>query len=187
MDSFVHCFVPIFVAMDVAGLLPVYLSLTRSLEEPARQRIGVQAIATAFIISAAFIFIGQVIFELLGITVRDFQIAGGVLLVVLAIVDMLRLGEINISHTHVGPVPLGTPLIAGPAVLTSLLVLLPLHGAKMTLLALAANLLIAMLALRFSRRLVALVSEEGMRALSQVISLFLAAIGVALIRRGLFP
>ncbi len=187
MEPFIHCFVPIFVAMDVAGLIPVYLGLTRSMDESARQKIGVQAIGTAFVISAAFMVLGQWVFEMLGIGVRDFQIAGGVLLLVLAVVDMLRLGEMPLKSVQAGVVPLGTPLIAGPAVLTALLLLVPQYGYRMTLVALLANLILALFAIRFSRLLSRLIGEEGMRAMSQVISLFLAAIGVSLIRHGLFP
>lgn len=186
MDAFIHCFVPIFVAMDIAGLLATYLNLTRSMEAAAREKTVIEAVGTAFVISVAFVFIGQWMFELLRITVQDFQVAGGLLLLVLAIVDMLRLGELKLTHAHIGPVPLGIPLMVGPAVLTSLLVLLPIHGYRLTLLGLGVNLLLALLALRFSRFFGRVIGEEGLRVLSQVISLFLAAIGVSLIRQGIF-
>ena len=90
----------------------------------------------------AFLLAGEFIFKVLGISAADFKIGGGVLLLVFAITDLIR-GEEKIaaSGMQVGAVPLGTPLIIGPAVLTSLLILISLHGYGVTLLALMANLL----------------------------------------------
>ena len=75
-------------------------------------------------------------------------------------------------------------LIIGPAVLTSLLILISLRGYTMTLLALMANLLLVSMAFKISGRLVKLIGQDGLRATSQVVSLFLAAIAVSMIRRG---
>ncbi len=183
--DFIYTFIPIFVAMDIGGLVPVYLSLTKGLSNEERRTVSWQALFTAFVISAAFIAVGRLIFRVLGITSADFEIAGGVLLLVLAIVEMLHLGAKETApNLHVGPVPLGTPLIVGPAVLTSLIILIDLRGYPVTLLALVANLVIVGVAFRQSRRLVQLIGEDGLRAISQVVSLFLAAIAVSMIRRG---
>lgn len=119
--DFVYSFIPIFVAMDIGGLIPVYLTLTKELTAPQKRKVSLQALFTAFFISVAFIVAGNFVFRVLGITTYDFQIAGGVLLLVLAVVEMVR-GEHEglVAGINVGPVPLGTPLIVGPAVLTSL-------------------------------------------------------------------
>ena len=179
-----YAFIPIFVAMDIAGLVPFYLTLTKNLSEGERKKVSVQAISTAFLISLIFIAIGRWIFKLIGISIADFEIAGGILLMVLAIVEMLHLGRDPVPGAHVGPVPLGTPMIVGPAVLTSLIILIPLYGYVAALSALLANLLIVSLAFSQSKLLVKWFREDGLRAMSQVISLFLAAIAVSMIHRG---
>ena len=185
MSDFFYTFIPIFVAMDVAGLIPVFLTLTQGLSDKERSRVSWQAVITAFVISLVFIAAGQWVFEILGISIADFMIAGGILLLVLGIVEMLNLGPHKLApNAHAGPVPLGTPLIAGPAVLTSLMILIGLRGYTMTLIALLINLLLVMLAFRQSHRLVQWMDRNGLRALSQVVSLFLAAIAVNLIHRG---
>lgn len=185
-SGFAYTFIPIFVAMDVSGLIPLYLSLTKGLSNPQRHRVSVQALFTAFVISVLFIAIGRLIFRVIGITVADFEIAGGILLLVLGIMEMVRSDAPElVSGMDVGPVPLGIPLIVGPAVLTSLIILVPLRGYGVTLVALIANLLIVLFAFRQSHRLIKIFSEHGLRAVSQVISLFLAAIAVSMIRRGI--
>jgi multiple antibiotic resistance protein len=183
--DFLYTFIPIFVAMDIGGVVPAFLSLTKNLTDLERRRVSTQALFTAFAISVIFVAVGRWIFRLIGISVADFEIAGGAVLLVLAIVEMLRLGKDVLPSTHVGPVPLGTPMIVGPAVLTSLIILIPLYGYVLSLGALCANLLLVGLAFRQSRRLVRWFGEDGLRATSQVISLFLAAIAVSMIRRGL--
>ncbi|MBI5643355.1 MAG: MarC family protein, partial [Deltaproteobacteria bacterium] len=85
----------------------------------------------------------------------------------------------------VGIVPIGTPLIAGPAALTTLLMLSDLYGFKVTLAALIVNLFIIWLVLQSSDRIVNAIGEKGALGLSKVISLLLAAIAVMMIRRGL--
>lgn len=183
--DFLYTFIPIFVAMDITGMIPVYLSLTRGLSEEEKRRVSLQALVTSFVISVAFIAVGRWIFQVLGISVADFEIAGGLLLLVLAIVELLSRGpRESVPDAHVGPVPLGIPIIVGPAVLTSLIILIPLRGYGVTLAALLANLVLVSVAFHQSRRLIQWFGEDGLRAASKVIILFLAAIGVSMIRRG---
>jgi multiple antibiotic resistance protein len=183
--DFIYTFIPIFVALDLGGVIPMFLSLTKTLSDDERRSVGWQALATAFTISVLFIAVGRVVFQVIGISVADFEIAGGLLLLVLAILEMLHGESTRVQGgAHVGPVPLGTPLIAGPAVLTSLIILVSLRGYVMTFTALVANLLIVFVAFRQSKRVVQVIGEHGLRASSQVISLFLAAIAVSMIRRG---
>ncbi len=186
LKDFIYSFLPIFVAMDIWGVLPVYITLTKDLTSAEKQTVSWQALGTAFLISIAFIVAGQFIFRVLGISEAEFKIAGGVLLLVFAVLEIVR-GEHKLSAPglHAGAVPLGTPLIAGPAVLTSLLILISLRGYTLTLMALMANLLIVSFAFRFSQRLVKLIGQDGLRATSQVVGLFLAAIAVSMIRRGI--
>ena len=184
-SDFGYTFIPIFVAMDIGGLVPVYLSLTKGLSDEEKRTVSLQALFTAFVISVLILLVGRLIFRVLGITEHDFEIAGGILLLVLAILEMLPIAlHERPSNPHVGPVPLGTPLIAGPAVLTSMIILSGLRGSGMTLASLCANLVIVGLAFQQSKRLTQWIGEDGLRATSQVISLFLAAIAVSMIRRG---
>lgn len=85
----------------------------------------------------------------------------------------------------VGVVPLGTPMIVGPAVLTTLLILVQSHGYPITLLAFGVNMILAYVGLRYARVVGHILGEAGSRAIGKVASVFLAAFGVSLVRRGL--
>ena len=84
-----------------------------------------------------------------------------------------------------GIVPLGMPLIAGPALITTLLLLVQTQGMAVTLVALAVNLVLIVLAFVGSDWLGRTIGQMGLRAISKIVSMLLAAIAVAMIRRGL--
>src|SRR4030095_913163 len=89
---FLLAFIPLFVAIDAVGLVPMYLSLASHLEAAARRAAIRQAIVTAFLVGLSFLFLGKLIFKALGITVADFQIAGGIILLAFAVRDLLDVG-----------------------------------------------------------------------------------------------
>lgn len=179
-------FVVLFVAVDILGILPIYLSLTTGLSVEQRKRLPRQSTLTATIVGIGFLLIGDAIFRILGVTVGDFQVAGGILLVVLSLYDLLNPGKaLRRPMPAVGAVPLGTPLIVGPAVLTALVILVQSHGYPITLVAFAANMGIVFAVLRIGEAIGKILGESGSRAIGKVTSILLAAFGVSLVRRGL--
>jgi multiple antibiotic resistance protein len=120
-----------------------------------------------------------------GVSVSDFQIAGGLILFILAARDLTQPeGAPGKLPDDFGIVPLGMPLIAGPALITTLLLLVETQGMPVTVVALAVNLGIVALAFVGSEWLGRKIGEMGLRAISKIISMLLAAIAVAMIRRG---
>ena len=188
MENFILAFVPLFVSVDAFGLLPVFIGMTEGIDKKKRTRIILQSVITAFLIATLFVFLGKAIFSLLGITVADFMIAGGVLLFVIALVDLLTIEKrrIRLSSDSIGPVPLGTPLMVGPAVLTTSLMLVNVYGVVTTISAIVANIIIAGIVFYTSGVLTRVLGLAGTRALSKIASLFLAAIAVMMVRRGVF-
>ncbi|MFC1581974.1 MarC family protein [Planctomycetota bacterium] len=188
MDNFWLCFVPLFVAVDIVGNLPIFITLTSSLERKRRRIVTIESILTALAVSTAFLFVGRFIFKMLGIEIPDFMVAGGILLFLLSVNDLLhghKEEEQEISKDSVGPVPLGVPLIAGPAVLTTLLILAQQHGYGMPLAGLGATLAITFIVLWYSEHLMKLLGRTGTRILSKLANLLMAAIGVMFVRRGI--
>jgi multiple antibiotic resistance protein len=183
--EFLQAFIPLFVAIDVIGLTPLYLTLAEKVPLAQRHSIAYQAVFTAFAVGVGFMFLGQFIFSALGITVADFQIAGGLILFALATRD-LSLGKSRTTYPpgELGVVPLGLPLIAGPAMLATLLALVESLGVMVTLAALIANLGLVGVVLRFSDHLSRGVGLRALRALSRIVALLLATIAVHMIRRG---
>jgi multiple antibiotic resistance protein len=178
-------FIPLFVAVDVVAVVLVYLGIGVRLPEPARRRLILESTITAAAVGLGFLFAGDAILGFLGVTVGDFQIAGGLLLLVLSIHDLLHPDmPLRQPGTRPGVVPLGIPMIAGPAVLTTLITLARTHGYALTVTAYVLNLVIVWGALRWASLVGRLLGEAGGRAITKVLSLVLAAIAVTFIRRG---
>ena len=185
LRTFLLAWIPLFVAMDPVGLVPLFVGMTDGIAPVRRQQVARQATLTAALVAIGFMFLGRAVFRALGITVGDFKMAGGLILLVLAARDLLRTDtQTPPLAEDFGVVPLGLPLIVGPATLTTLLILLDLVGTGYTLAALVANLALVVLAFQFSDRLARWIGLTGMRAISKIISLLLAAIAVSMIRRG---
>ncbi len=186
MNELLLAFIPIFFAMDPIGILPLFASLTQGVEPKDRRKIIIQSLVTAAGVAIGFIFLGQAIFTFLNITMGDFMVAGGVILFCLSIIDLTGF---NKSHRDsidgIGAVPLGTPLIVGPAVLTMCLISITQHGTAPTVAAVLINIGIVGIVFIFADFFIRLIGTNGSRALSKVLSLLLAAIGVMMIRRGI--
>ncbi len=121
----------------------------------------------------------------MGITIDDFRIAGGIILLILSINDILFSSEERKTpSSKIGIVPLGIPLIMGPAALTTILILIDQFGFLYTVFSMALNFIIVWFVLRYSNLIIKIMGEGGTRAFAKVASLFLAAIAVMMIRVG---
>jgi len=189
LDAFVKAFIPLLVAIDPVGLAAIFLGLGGGVPPAQRRKIARQATLTGGGVALLFLFLGAIIFRLLGITVRDFQIAGGLILFIIAARDLIQSAAEEPAKLadDFGVVPLGMPLIAGPASITTLIVLAQTIGWKITLAALAANLVLVVLAFAYSEALGRWIGPTGLRAVSKIVSLLLAAIAVSMIRHGITP
>jgi len=179
-------FIPLFVAVDAIGVLPIFVSLTEGLDKQQKNKIIIQSMVTAFLLAVGFILVGKLVFKLLGITLGDFMVAGGALLFCIAIIDLVsQTKERRIPVKDVGAVPIGTPLIVGPAVLTTSLLIISEYGLLPTVIAVIGNILFAGLIFSGSYWLIKTLGEAGTKALSKITSLLLAAIAVMLMRKGI--
>lgn len=186
LNNFLYSLIPIFVAIDAIGVLPAFFMFTQGLKKEERDRVATQSIITAFLVTVGFIFVGKAIFQALDIKVEDFMIAGGLVLLVIAVADILRVGVIRISRgATIGAVPLGTPLIAGPATLTTALILVGTQGVVPVILSVIVNILFAWVVFLQADRIVKIMGVSGSKAVAKVAALILAAIGIKMIRLGL--
>ena len=186
LKIFVLSFIPIFVAIDVLGLVPIFLSLTSDMKPPEKKKLITDATFTALAVSLVFLFGGRLIFNFMGITENDFRVGGGIVLLVLAVIDLTVTGEkTRAPQTSVGVVPIGIPLIIGPAVLTTLLIIVDAYGYLAAVIGLLANLFLVWLIFRNSDYIIRVMGEAGSKAFAKVAALFMAAIAVMMIRIGL--
>lgn len=178
-------FIPLFVAIDVFWLTGFFAPYTRSMEPMQRKKLVLRAIATALVAGLGFLAVGELIFRVLGITVSDFKVAGGALLFIISINELTSgsKGSFILSE-GAGSVPLGVPLIVGPAVLTTILVLTEHFGAAPTVASFILNLALTWAALAWAHKIVARVREDYIVALSKFMAILLASIAVMMIRLG---
>jgi len=180
-------FIPLLVAFDAVGIVPMYLGLTSGISDQGKKKLVLNATMTAFIICVLFLFIGNAVIKFLGITVNDFRIAGGLILLIISISDLLFYESRirGVKQEDIGVVPIGIPLIAGPAVLTTILISRDAFGIYVTVISLLINLIVMYLCLANAGFIKKIMGEAGSKAFAKVASLFLAAIAVMMIRTGL--
>jgi multiple antibiotic resistance protein len=189
----------IFFLVDPFAALPTFLAITEGADSARRRRIARKGALTAFIVLGAFAFAGETIFKLFGITLPAFEIAGGVILLLIGL-DML---EAKRSPTQeavgdtvaaaqkedAGIVPLGVPMLAGPGAITSVMVLV---GQAQThwqmaaiLISIAFTAAVCYFVLGHSDKVVRLLGDTGIRILVRVMGLLLVALAAQYFVNGL--
>ena len=185
-EQFVLSFIPLFVAIDVIGTVPIFLGLTEDFSERDKKKLLIEAVIAAFAIAVTFLVGGKLILNFIGITIDDFRIAGGIILLILSISDILFSSEERKkTDTKIGIVPLGIPLIIGPAALTTILILVDQYGFTLTIVSMLVNFIIVWFILFYSRLVISIIGIGGTKAWAKIASLLLAAIAVMMMRVGI--
>jgi multiple antibiotic resistance protein len=189
LEPYFLTFVALFVAVDSLGNVPIFISLVEGMSKKDRRRAVSDSVSTATVVALVFMFVGKVVLRFIGITISDFQIAGGALLFIISARLLLPSGSKGFGHdSHakdVGVFPMGTPLITGPAVLTTTLIMVDSYGLVATLIAVLLNMLVVWITLVKADYLLKLFGQNGLRALAKIMYILLAAIGVMMVRKGI--
>lgn len=185
-QSFVWTFVPLFIVLDALGTLPFVLVLSDGMASAERRRTIHIAIITATVVGLVFLFFGRFILDVLGISVGSFAIAGGLILLALSIKYLTtgRWVEV-VKEEMVAVVPIGTPLLAGPATITTLLLLDTQFPLYMVLVSFVLNVAICWGIFLLGNQLSRFLGRGGLKAVSNIFNLLLAAIAVSMIVKGL--
>ena len=187
LNTFLFSFTSIFVALDIIGAIPVYISMTRHMNVEERNKIVNTSMGVALLVAVIFCLVGQTIFAGLGISISDFKVAGGLVLLLIALADLLGGPEVKQNASgSTGIVPLAVPLISGPGVLAAVVLQAGTSGYLVVLAALFANYAIAWVLLRRCAWIQKVIGKDGTVAVSKIAALLLAAIAVSMIRSGLF-
>jgi len=186
LQYFILTFVPLFIVIDALGNLPFVISLSEGMSKPERRKMVHVATITATVVGLVFLFFGQFILKVMDISVGAFAIAGGLILLVFSIRYMTT-GHIvqAVKEEMVAVVPIGTPLTVGPATITTLLLLATQIPIYMVLISFVLNMLVTWAIFLSGEQIVRFMGRGGLRAISRVFSLLLAAIAVSMVIRGL--
>jgi membrane protein, MarC family len=182
----------IFFLVDPFAALPTFLAVTAGSDADRRKRIARKASLTALIFLSAFAVAGQYIFKMFGITLPAFEIAGGVILLLIGL-DMLEAKrsatqeasgdtEAAASKEDAGIVPLGIPMLAGPGAIASVMVLVGQAQTKWQMAAILGSIFITAAICYFvlgnSDRVARALGETGIRILVRIMGLLLVALAV---------
>ncbi len=179
-------FLPLFVAMDPLGVFPAFVQITSNLSPRKRNQVLTLSVLTAGLVGLLFIPLGPLVLSALGLKNGDFQIAGGLLILLVALRDIVLNQKIFQGRDlqGMGVVPIGIPLLVGPAVLTTLLLLRDRFSFSAVALCLVANLMVAWGVFAFSTRLIRWMGVTGSLVVSKLAALLLSAYAVMMIRVG---
>jgi multiple antibiotic resistance protein len=184
--------VTLWVIFDPPGLLPVFLGLMAGRSGKERRQAALRASSVAFGVVLVFALFGQWILRYLHISVEALQIAGGLLLLLVAL--ELLMGKMDhpdpdaLGRTNVAIVPLGTPLLAGPGAIVAMMVAVEGATGVKAHLVVGAALVVAMvlvyLFLCFASVLHRFLRDSGTLLLTRIAGLLLSAIAVQMMADG---
>ncbi|MEK9158497.1 MAG: MarC family protein [Patescibacteria group bacterium] len=186
--SIVKAFFAVFGVMDPLGNTPVFLSLTERLDEKTKRSLATKAVIRAGIVLLVFVFLGNIILDFFHISLQSFRIAGGIILLLIGLQLLFGLrfsNEPEIMADDLSVVPLATPLIAGPGMITAVVIFSKEYGYLITIIGIVANLVLSWVLFRYANYIVKFLGKGGTLMFVKFMSLILVAIGVEFIRNGL--
>jgi multiple antibiotic resistance protein len=188
LETFILTFIPLFVAIDIFGVLPTYSSLTEGLTSEVRNKIALKSCVVSIILGIMFIFFGNAIFVFLGITQYDFMVGGGILLFLISVRDIMggHHDDRKVVGDELAIVPLAMPLILGPASITTLILISSQYSKIWALGSLLINIVIVFAGFLLSVRINKLLGKSTNLAIAKIASLFLMAIAVMMVRKGIY-
>ena len=178
--------IALFIIIDPIGLIPVFMAVTHDATSHERRAILNQAVFVAFVLMLLFAFTGTGILTLFGISISDFKIAGGLLLLVIAlrIINEAHYG-IAAGNGRPGVVPLAVPLLMGPGAITTTIVLIGTSGLWITVSAVVIVFALSYVIFRYVGYLYIILGKTGSDVFAKIMGMLLAAIAVQFIRQGL--
>lgn len=179
--------VMLFIVLDPLTVAPYYVvEASRIPGEAERRAFLNRVVAAAFLMLLSFAIAGDYIFELLNVSIDDFRVAAGVILLVYAVASLfdIRIGGSK-EGSQASIVPIAVPLLAGPGSISALLYIKYAYGPHMALLSTAINMLITYPILYYSGRIVGLLGDYGISFIDKFMSLLMAGFAVSIIREGI--
>jgi multiple antibiotic resistance protein len=188
LRAFGETFVTFLVITDPLGNAPVFLTITRKLEPRERQRAAIRAVIAAGSLIVGFAIFGEIVLRYLNVSIGSLSIAGGLLLLIVAL-EMLRGTDFPTGDSEdVALVPLATPLVAGPGAIATAIVLWRSHphagGHFAVIAAILAAVACVGICLLLAERVTRTVSPSILSFFTRVFGLLLSAIAVQLVVNG---
>jgi multiple antibiotic resistance protein len=176
----------LFIVVDPFGNIPLFTALTRKLNENQRRKVFNTACLVGFILLLVFAFTGQEIFAIFGISIYAFEIAGGVLLLIISIRILVSgsVQEAVESPESIGAVPIAMPLLVGPGAITTTIFNLQQYDIAVAALSVLVVITLTWIILRFMNKVYGFLGKTGSVVIARVMALLMAALAIQYILNG---
>ncbi|MGD6852347.1 MAG: MarC family protein [Candidatus Bathyarchaeia archaeon] len=186
ISDLVKAIIALFIIVDPLGNIPIFIGLTEKIEPSQRKKIYNVAIVVGVVLLLVFAFLGQEILNIFGLSIYSFEIAGGILLLIISIRILVSgtLHENVESPESLGAVPIAMPLLVGPGAITTTIFNLQSYGTTIAIAAVVAVLSITWIILRFINGVYRILGKTGALVIARVMALLIAAIAIQYILSG---
>lgn len=177
----------LFIIVDPLGDIPIFISLTENMTAEQRRKVFNTASLVGFILLLVFAFTGQEIFTIFGVSIYSFEVAGGILLLIISIRILISgsLHDKTDSPESIGAVPIAMPLLVGPGAITTTIFNLQEFGIPITVFAVFIVLVLTWGILRYMGSIYRFLGKTGSLVIARVVALLIAAIAVQYILSGI--
>ena len=177
----------LFIIVDPFGNIPIFMGLTEKMTDPQKRKVFNIACLVGFILLLVFALTGQEIFMIFGISIYSFEVAGGILLLIISIRILIsgNLSENADSPESLGAVPIAMPLLVGPGAITTTIFSLQSYGVAIAALSVLIVLILTWVILRFMNSVYKVLGKTGSLVIARVMALLMAAIAIQYILNGL--
>jgi multiple antibiotic resistance protein len=187
ISDLVKASIALFIIVDPFGNIPIFMGLTENMADYQRKKVFNVATLVGFILLLVFAFTGNEILAIFGISIESFEVAGGILLLIIAIRILIS----GSMHEHVespeslGAVPIAMPLLVGPGAITTTIFNLQTYDTAIAIVAVVIVLSITWIILRFINGIYRILGKTGSLVIARVMALLIAAIAIQYILTGI--
>jgi multiple antibiotic resistance protein len=178
--------IALFIIVDPLGDIPIFMGLTDKMPDGSRKKVYNTATLVGFVLLLIFAFTGQEILNIFDLSIYSFEVAGGLLLLIIAIRILISgsMHENVESPESIGAVPIAIPLLVGPGAITTTIFNLQAYGTLTAILAVVIVLSLTWVILRFINQVYRVLGKTGALIIARVMALLIAAIAVQYILTG---
>ena len=176
----------LFIIVDPFGNIPIFMGLTEAIPENQRKKLYNTATLVGVILLLVFAFTGQYILTIFNLSIYSFEVAGGILLLIVSIRILISGSkhDSDESPETLGAVPIAIPLLVGPGAITTTIFNLQTYGILITIISVIVVLALTWVILRFINKIYRVLGKTGSLVIARVMALLISAIAIQYILTG---
>ena len=186
ISEFSKAALALFIIVDPFGNIPIFVGLTENVQDAQKKRVYNTATIVGVILLLVFAFAGTGILTLFGLSIYSFEVAGGILLLIISIRILIsgNMHENVESPESIGAVPIAIPLLVGPGAITTTIFNIQQYDTIIAILAVLVVMAITWITLRYIGKVYKFLGKTGSLIIARVMALLIAAIAVQYILTG---